>query len=256
MSPAVADRERMARALELVALVEESWPAARFTDDQRKRYAADVLHLDAEEAQAAVEIMKRAPGRDGRGREFPPPAGDVCREVARLQVDAPDWGEVKRQLVKRWDATVQARENPRPWTCPHGVCDGNGFAVDEATNTATDCECRPAMLASRRGDPLHPLLQEFIDESYVTWTEVEAVGRGMNTTLESQMRAKWEAFAQQAVESRAIASLEGPPTLRRLERARDEDPPRRRAEIDLVAYLLEDDVGGPGEVRQLHPAGE
>ena len=27
--------------------------------------------------------------------------------------------------------------------CPHGVCDGSGFVIDEATNTARDCTCRP-----------------------------------------------------------------------------------------------------------------
>jgi len=244
--PAVADRERMARALELVALVEESFPAARFNDEHRKRYAADVVHLDPDEAVAAVEVLKRTPGRDGRAPEFPPPAGDVCREVARLQVDAPDWGEVKRQLVKRWEATIEARERPDGWTCPHDRCDGSGIVHHDEKNDSWPCECRAAMIAARRlADPLHPLLREFIDEGYVTWTEVEAVGRGMATTLESQMRAKWEAFARQAVESRAIASLDGPPTLRRLERARDEDglrsghePRRLGAAVDGVVAAL------------------
>jgi ribonucleoside-diphosphate reductase alpha chain len=50
---------------------------------------------------------------------------------------------------------------------------------------------------------------------------------GGATTLESQMRTKWNAFAQRAVESRAIGALEGPPSLRRLEQARAEDAPRR-----------------------------
>ena len=27
--------------------------------------------------------------------------------------------------------------------CPLGLCDGSGFVIDEATNTATDCGCRP-----------------------------------------------------------------------------------------------------------------
>jgi DNA replication protein DnaC len=34
--------------------------------------------------------------------------------------------------------------------CPLGLCDGSGFIVDEATNTATDCACRPARIASAR----------------------------------------------------------------------------------------------------------
>jgi DNA replication protein DnaC len=34
--------------------------------------------------------------------------------------------------------------------CPLGVCDGSGFVVDEATNTASDCECRAARIAAAR----------------------------------------------------------------------------------------------------------
>ena len=33
--------------------------------------------------------------------------------------------------------------------CPLGVCDGSGFVVDEATNTATDCGCRAGRIARR-----------------------------------------------------------------------------------------------------------
>ncbi|HMD57076.1 MAG TPA: ATP-binding protein [Solirubrobacteraceae bacterium] len=35
-------------------------------------------------------------------------------------------------------------------TCPAGVCDGSGFVIDEATNTATDCSCRAGRIASAR----------------------------------------------------------------------------------------------------------
>ena len=34
--------------------------------------------------------------------------------------------------------------------CPFGLCDGNGFVIDEATNTARDCRCRAALIARRR----------------------------------------------------------------------------------------------------------
>jgi len=34
--------------------------------------------------------------------------------------------------------------------CPAGLCDGSGFVVDEATNTARDCDCRPGRIAVRR----------------------------------------------------------------------------------------------------------
>jgi DNA replication protein DnaC len=34
--------------------------------------------------------------------------------------------------------------------CPLGVCDGSGFVIDEATNTASDCGCRAARIAGAR----------------------------------------------------------------------------------------------------------
>jgi DNA replication protein DnaC len=34
--------------------------------------------------------------------------------------------------------------------CPLGVCDGSGFVIDEATNTASDCDCRAGRIAGAR----------------------------------------------------------------------------------------------------------
>jgi len=34
--------------------------------------------------------------------------------------------------------------------CPLGVCDGSGFVIDEATNTAADCGCRAGRIAGAR----------------------------------------------------------------------------------------------------------
>jgi DNA replication protein DnaC len=54
-------------------------------------------------------------------------------------------------LAERLDVTgprqiVGSAEGP----CPSGSCDGSGFVVDEATNTATDCECRAGRVAGAR----------------------------------------------------------------------------------------------------------
>lgn len=35
-------------------------------------------------------------------------------------------------------------------SCPFGICDGSGFVVDEATNTASDCRCRASQIAMAR----------------------------------------------------------------------------------------------------------
>lgn len=34
--------------------------------------------------------------------------------------------------------------------CPFDACDGSGFLIDEATNTASDCRCRAARIATAR----------------------------------------------------------------------------------------------------------
>jgi DNA replication protein DnaC len=38
--------------------------------------------------------------------------------------------------------------------CPLGLCDGSGFVVDEATNTASDCACRAGRIARVRAQAL------------------------------------------------------------------------------------------------------
>jgi DNA replication protein DnaC len=38
--------------------------------------------------------------------------------------------------------------------CPLGVCDGSGFVVDEATNTASDCGCRRGKIAAAQAASL------------------------------------------------------------------------------------------------------
>ncbi len=42
--------------------------------------------------------------------------------------------------------------------CPLGLCDGSGFVVDEATNTASDCRCRAGHIARRRAAGLEARL--------------------------------------------------------------------------------------------------
>ena len=42
--------------------------------------------------------------------------------------------------------------------CPLDVCDGTGFVVDEATNTATPCRCRAARIAQARARSLSAVI--------------------------------------------------------------------------------------------------
>ncbi len=44
--------------------------------------------------------------------------------------------------------------------CPHGICDGTGFVIDEATNTATDCRCRPLRISRAKARRLEARLPQ------------------------------------------------------------------------------------------------
>jgi DNA replication protein DnaC len=44
--------------------------------------------------------------------------------------------------------------------CPHGRCDGSGFVIDEATNTATDCSCRPIRVSRAKARRLEARLPQ------------------------------------------------------------------------------------------------
>jgi DNA replication protein DnaC len=42
--------------------------------------------------------------------------------------------------------------------CPLGACDGSGFVIDEATNAAVACECRPARINRARAASLSAVI--------------------------------------------------------------------------------------------------
>jgi DNA replication protein DnaC len=51
--------------------------------------------------------------------------------------------------------------------CPFETCDGSGFVVDEATNTAQDCACRAQRIASARAHRLRDRVpQRYLDLSW------------------------------------------------------------------------------------------
>ena len=51
--------------------------------------------------------------------------------------------------------------------CPHGRCDGSGFVIDEATNTASDCTCRPMRISRAKSRRLEARLpQKYRDVAF------------------------------------------------------------------------------------------
>ena len=49
--------------------------------------------------------------------------------------------------------------------CPFALCDGSGFIVDEQTNTATDCRCRPSRIARSRAARLEARIPKLYRET-------------------------------------------------------------------------------------------
>jgi DNA replication protein DnaC len=65
--------------------------------------------------------------------------------------DAPDDSKPPLDPSPRMAGGPRASASVRGVTpCPHGLCDGSGFLTDEATNSATDCECRAGRIAVAR----------------------------------------------------------------------------------------------------------
>jgi DNA replication protein DnaC len=63
--------------------------------------------------------------------------------------------------------------------CPYGLCDGEGWRYDEATNTAYPCRCRPQIVARRRASGLSaviPRRYENIGFDRFPVTEIEPPG--------------------------------------------------------------------------------
>jgi len=50
--------------------------------------------------------------------------------------------------------------------CPYRACDGDGFVVDEATNTAVPCRCRAERQAARRARAVEGRLRRAIPKRY------------------------------------------------------------------------------------------
>jgi DNA replication protein DnaC len=65
-------------------------------------------------------------------------------------------------------------------SCPHGRCDGSGFVIDEATNTASPCTCRGIRISRARARALSAVIPRryrgvSFDRSPVTEIEPEVV---------------------------------------------------------------------------------
>jgi hypothetical protein len=121
--------------------------------------------------------------------------------------------------------------------CSLGICDGSGFVRATRTETtlvAKHCSCWPKVRA-RRFVNMHPILVSFID--LVTWGEIGRMLHG-DSTLEAQMRVKYDQHVRERVEQESLRGLHAP-GLAKIERANTDEPralpSRPRGELEAVA---------------------
>jgi DNA replication protein DnaC len=79
--------------------------------------------------------------------------------------------------------------------CPYDLCDGTGFVLDEESNTAFDCRCRPQRVAQAKARSLSAVIpRRYRDIGFDRWpvTEIEpqavvATTRRFAETIEAQL---------------------------------------------------------------------
>jgi hypothetical protein len=224
----------------LMGYVNQRWPHSPVGAAHRPVWVEDLDSVEPDAAKRAVVRLART------GREFPPTSGQIVAELARELIGAPDWAEVRRQLVARRRAMTQW--SPPEWECPLGACDGSGYVAEQRegrSGRTTRCDCWPERLAARQmTDTLHPLIREFIETGFMTREEADALGRGAtdkdSLTLTAQCRDRWESFASRVVERAALAPGESLPAI---EPPPDEMPRRvgrRRGELRRLAPSADD----------------
>lgn len=180
--------------------IQARWFAFPIPKAAMAQYVLDLRELEAGDVAAAVAMLS--------DRDRPPTPAQIRRRVIEMQIAAPDWPTARADIA-RWRARVDERATAiTAWVCPARLCDGKGFIIDD--RDARDCECRPLRLAAMRGlDEMPALIAEFVGvDGQVTNAELDAL-LGGDTTLEAQVRWRWEAFCRRIVNSRVLAALPG-----------------------------------------------
>ncbi len=217
----------------IAAAIQSRWSSFQIPPSALAQFVSDLSDLRAGDVAAAVESLG--------GLQRPPTPWMVREQVVRMQLNVPDW-PAARAVLLRWRSRAAERvEAAANWTCPAAICDGSGFAIDEDANDARDCDCRPLLIAARRGlNDLSVLVAEFVSERQVANGELDKLAEG-DTTLDAQVRARWDAFARRVVESRMLAALPASgDELPRIAAARAEDGGRSTSglrRMDAVALL-------------------
>ncbi len=83
------------------------------------------------------------------------------RIAPRPDIDLPEQPPLAEPALLDRDLNPHMRPRSRTdYGCPHGLCGGEGFILDEATNTAKPCPCRSQRIAHARSRRLNSEIPE------------------------------------------------------------------------------------------------
>ena len=218
----------------LFAVLQTLWPARPLNPELPTLLVQTLGDMPLNQCEAAVNAISR------QGGDWVPTPGAIRLEAARLEVAPPAWDEVRQQLMRRRDELSRMATDGFAWD--HEPCKGTSWIVN-AKREAQPCSCRDDYIRARRAEHTLPaLVRLWLDDGYVTWSEVDAVADG-DTTAEAQMRRKWEQYADRMVQARVMRGLPGGAGAPALERAAADD--QRRIEQDRRRSSLRALGSGP-----------
>jgi hypothetical protein len=216
----------------IVALITANWPHSLPPNESFDKWGEELADLDGDQVYVAVETIARD------GRDFPPYAGHIRREVTRLTLDAPDWGDVEATLYRcsgkptRVFESQEIRDGLEAEI--HGIRDELAAGVTEKRADELRVELERAerdyvtrSYRDERAEAIaaeHPLVRVFV--ARLGWRQiVRGLGGGNE---EARLRDKWLAFLRGAERTINYAGLPtaGLPALERAESERGDEPRR------------------------------
>jgi DNA replication protein DnaC len=111
------------------------------------------------------------------------------RIAPRPDIDLPEQAPLAEPALLDRDLNPQMRPRSRSdYGCPHGLCGGEGFVLDEATNTARPCACRSQRIAHARSRRLRSEIPEKFRDVAFDRNPVPAILESLGPLLSGKLR--------------------------------------------------------------------